>query len=173
MAGCISQCFCSDRVVHSYIYGFFDGPSPSHYTNRMRKLPQCIDQEFGKETLAMYRKLERIKLKSSDFKNHGRFSLRSFSKGVTPVSIKLKNNIRTHRSDCITCRAKKKLLNERIRNINNTIEHYEHEKYMYNNKLTSILGPEIFKQCEKYIYTVREARQLKVLEHQKYKFDKL
>ena len=86
---------------------------------------------------------------------------------------KTKNNIRTHKSDGIIYRAKKKLLNERIRNINNTIEHYEHGKYMCNNNITSILGPENFKQCENHIITVREARHLKVLECQKSRFDRL
>ena len=121
----------------------------------------------------MYRKVERTELKISDLNNHQRFSLRCLSKGVIPVSLKLKNNIRSHRSDCIIYRAKTKLLNERIRNINNTIECYEHEKYMYSNKLISILGSEIFKQCENYINRVREARHLKVLEYQKSRFDRL
>ena len=111
----------------------------------------------------MYRKMERIELKICDNKNHWRFSLRYLSKGVIPVSLKLKNNIRTHKSDCLIYQAEKKLLNESIRNINNTIECLEHEKNMHKNKLNAILGPEILKS-EIYINTAKEARHLKVLQ---------
>ena len=57
-------------------------------------------------------------MKICDYKNHRRFSLRCLGKGITPVSIKLKNNIRTYRSACIISKAERSLLNERIRNVN-------------------------------------------------------
>ena len=109
----------------------------------MKKIPTIIEPEFGKVTLTMYRKLERTELRICNFKNHQRFSLRCLSKGVIPVSLNVKNNIRTHKNDCIIYKVEKELLNERIKNINNTIECFEHEKYMYENKLNSILGPEM------------------------------
>ena len=111
----------------------------------MRKIPQLIDREYGKETLTIYRKLEKIELKISVLKNHQRFLLR---KEVIPVGLKLKNIIRTQKGDCIIHKAERKLLNERIRNINNTIEHYEHDRYMYRDQLKSILRPDICQLCE-------------------------
>ena len=69
--------------------------------NRMKRLPNVIEQEFGKDTPELCRKLERTVLKISDYKNHSRFSHRCLNKGVIPVSLKLKNNIRTCKSDCI------------------------------------------------------------------------
>ena len=56
--------------------------------------------------------------KISNFKNDQRFLLRCLNQGVTPVSLKLKNLTRTKKGEGIIKRAKKQLLNERIRNIN-------------------------------------------------------
>ena len=67
----------------------------------MRRLPYIIEQKFGKDTLKLYRKLEKTVLKISDYKNHRRFLVRCLSKGVIPVSLKLKNQIRTYKSECI------------------------------------------------------------------------
>ena len=50
---------------------------------------------------------------------------------MNPVSLRLKNNIRTHKSDCILQRAEKSLLNERARNINNILKRLDHERYIY------------------------------------------
>ena len=57
-----------------------------------------------------------------------------------------------------------KLLNERIRNINNTIECLDHEKYMHETNLKTIVGPGMFKQCEDYIDAAKEDRHLIVLQ---------
>ena len=130
----------------------------------MRRLPYIIEHEFGKNTLDVYRKLERTVLKISNYKNHRRFSLMCLSKGVTPVSLKLKNNIRTYKSNCIIHQPEKKLLNERIRNINNTIEHLNYVKYMYECDLKVIVGLEMFKKREEYIETAEEIRHNKVLQ---------
>ena len=112
----------------------------------------------------MYKQLEKIMVKISNFKNHQRFSLRCLSRGLIPVSPKLKNNIRIHKGTCITYKAERRLLNERIRNINNTIEHYEHERYMYRDKLILILEPDMFKNCEEHINVAKKTRHLKVFE---------
>ena len=71
----------------------------------------------------------------SDFENHQRFSLRCLSKGVSPVSLKLKNLTRTQKGEHIIKRAEKQLLNEKIRNINYILEWYQHNKCMYREEL--------------------------------------
>ena len=111
-------------------------------------------------------------LKISDYKNP-RFSLRCLNTGITPVSLKLKNNIGTYRSNCIIHKAERKLLNKRIRNINNTIENHEHAKYMYDCELKGIVSIEIYKECEKYIDNAKETRHNKVLQRQVSKFERL
>ena len=67
-------------------------------------------------------------------------------------------------SNCIIHQADRKLLNERIRNINNTIECLDHVKYMYKCDLKYIVGLEMFKVCEEYIDTAKEVRHTKVLQ---------
>ena len=55
----------------------------------MRKIPKLINQKFGKETLTMYRKLERTELKICDFKNHQRFSFRLLDQGSDSIQCKM------------------------------------------------------------------------------------
>ena len=117
----------------------------------MRRFPYIIEQEFGKNTLELYQKLERTVLKISDYKNHRRFSLRCLSKDVAPVSLKLKNNIRTYKSKCIIHKTERKLLIKRIRNINNTIESLEHVKYIWCRFLILLV-----ESCSKLVISVTE-----------------
>ena len=106
------------------------------------------------------------------YKNHQRFSLRCLSKGLIPVRWRLKNNIRTYKSDCIIQRAEKSLLNERIRNIN-ILERLDHDRYMYKLKLSAILGPDLTKECKGFIEDLKETRHMKIMEGQKLKFERL
>ena len=112
-------------------------------------------------------------LKISDYKNYRRFSLRCLSKDITPVSLKLKNNIGTYKSKCIIHNTERKLLNERIRNINNIIENLEHVKYIYENELKGTVSKEIYQECEDYIEYGKETRHNKVLQRQVSKFERL
>ena len=57
--------------------------------------------------------------------------------------------------------------------MNNILEWCEHERYMYNQKLTSFLGPELFQECDSFIEEIKEAKHLKVLECQKSNFERL
>ena len=139
----------------------------------MRRLPNIIEQEFGKSTLELHQKLERTVLKISNYKNHRRFSLRCLSKDIIPVSLKLKNNIGTYKSNCIIHKAEKKLLNKRIRNINNTIENIQHAKCMYECELKGIVSTEIYKECEKYIENAKETSHNKLLQRQVSKFERV
>ena len=92
---------------------------------------------------------------------------------MTLVSLKLKNYIGTYKRNCIIHQAKRKLLNERIRSINNTTESLEHVKYMYECELKGIVSIEIYKECKEYIETAKETRHNKVLQRQFSKFERL
>ena len=106
---------------------------------------------MGKKTTAIYRNWEKMEGKVSDFKNHRRFSLRCLDKGLVPVSLKLKNLVRTQRGRIIIQKAEKQLLNERIKSINYKLEHFDHDRYMYKNELKEILEQEqdheLWKAC--------------------------
>ena len=64
---------------------------------------------------------ERLEKKMVDFANHRRFTLRCLAEDLIPVSIRLKQNIKTLRGHQIIKKAERALLNERIRSINNTL----------------------------------------------------
>ena len=111
-------------------------------------------------------------MKICNYKNHRRFSLRCLGSGITLVSLKLKNIIRTHRSDCIIQKAERSLLKERVRNVNNTSDCLEHDRYMYELKLSAILDQDLMRECKRFIEEHKEARHIKVMEHLKKKYEK-
>ena len=60
--------------------------------------------------------------------------------GITPDSCKIKNPLKSSRSYKIIHKAEKKhLLYERIRNINNILYMYEHNRYKYYSQLRSMI----------------------------------
>ena len=83
--------------------------------NRMRGLVKLIEEKYGKNTTAIFRKWKKMEGKISNFKNHQSFLLRCLDKGSVPVSLRLKNLIRTQKGEGIIYKAEKQLLNERIR----------------------------------------------------------
>ena len=101
-------------------------------------------------------------MKICDYKNHKRFSLRCLGSGITLVSLKLRNTIRTHKSDCIIQKTERSLLNERVRNVNNTLDWLEHDRYMYEQKLSTILNQDMMREYKEFLEEHTEARHTKV-----------
>ena len=114
-----------------------------------------------------------LEIKMSDYRNHLRFSLRCLDRGLIPVSLRLKNLLRTQRGKDIIYKTEKRLLNERIKNINMTLKHYEQEAYMYQHDLKQQIEQNWWEECKLEINKVREIRHNKVLERQRNKFIKL
>ena len=107
----------------------------------MRNLHNAIGTEFGMENVDILRKWKHLEKKIADFKNHRRFTLRCLSQRITPNSLKLRSNIKTTRGKRILEKAERQLANERIRNINNTIEtcSWERDTFIDELKDKSIL----------------------------------
>ena len=80
------------------------------------------------------------------------------------ISLRLQNNITIDKSDCIIQRADTWLVNECIRNIHNTIDHFEQERYMYSEKFCFNPGSLPLQECELLINKVKETRNVRVLE---------
>ena len=87
----------------------------------MRNLHLIILQEFGIEARRLLREWERLRLRSSDYKNHRIFSLRCIHQELIPVSIKLKSTLDTPKARQIIRKAEKDLLQARIKAINNIL----------------------------------------------------
>ena len=63
-------------------------------------------------------------------------------------------------------------MNKRIRNVNNTLDQLEHDRYMYEFKLSPILNQDLMEECREFIVEHKEARHMQVMEQQKKKYDK-
>ena len=99
--------------------------------------------------------------------------MRCLGNGIIPVSIRLKNNVRTQRSDNIIQRAERSLLNERIREVNIILDWLKHDTYMYETKLSAILSQDHMKECKEFITDHKELRHKLVMECQTKKYLKL
>ena len=104
------------------------------------------------------------------YKNHRRFSLRCLGNSIIPVSIRLKNNVRTYKSDCIIQKAERRLLNERIGKVNKILDWLKHDAYVYEVKLSAILNQDLMEECREFIAEHKETRHMQVMEHQKKKY---
>ena len=111
----------------------------------------------------------------ADFQNHRRFSLKCLKFDVIPVSIRLKTNIRTTKGLEIIRKTERKLLNECIRSINNTLELYMYEREAIVQQLEEKLdlNKDIIEDCHSFIKRVIESRHLRVMTRQKRKFELL
>ena len=117
----------------------------------MRNIHNHLNLQYGREMHQNFRRWEKLEMKMVDFSNHRRFSLRCLSKGLIPTSIKLKSNIKTPKGQQIIYKAEKSLLNERIRNINNTIAMLKIQVDTCTYLLETNLEGKIMEECNRFI----------------------
>ena len=89
------------------------------------------------------------------------------------MSIRLKTTFRTAKGLEIIRKTERKLLNEHIRSINNSLELYMYEKEAIVQQLEDKLDHNIMEECNNFIKRVTEARHQRVLDQQKRKFELL
>ena len=112
-------------------------------------------------------------IKMAEFKNHRRFTLRCISKGLIPVSIKLKTKVQTPKGNQILRKAERMLMNKRVRSINNTINMLNCQADTCINNLESILDQDVMEKCHEFINNIRERRHQKTMMRQIKKSEKL
>ena len=117
--------------------------------------------------------MEKFELKMATFQNHRIFSLRCLKEDLIPVSIRLKSNITTPKAKQITRKVERALLNERIRNINNTITMATTKRDTCINTLLEVFPKEIMEECKRFIDLRREAYFRKVKMRQLVKLERL
>ena len=81
--------------------------------------------------------------------------------------------LRTLKGKEIIYKTERRLLNERIKNINMTLKHYKHEGYMYQEDLKQLIDQDSWERCKAEINKVKELRHKSVLDRQMLKFNKL
>ena len=142
-------------------------------SNRMRSLHMHLSIEYDRESVKIFHLWEKYERKMADFANHRRFTLRSLSKGLVPVSICLQKNITTPKGLQIIKRAERALLNERVRLINNTLKMLRYQRDTCIGQLRRVLSNEWMEKCKEFIEVGREQQHLKTMNRQKEKFNRL
>ena len=132
----------------------------------MRNLHLIILQEFGIEARHLLREWERLRLRSSDYRNQRIFSLRCIHNELVPVSIKLKSTLDTPKARQIIRKAEKDLLQARVKAINNILDQVDREIQQCKAKLASIISVERLEECQGFINKVSELRFNKVKQRQ-------
>ena len=132
----------------------------------MRNLHLHIKQEYGIENVKIFWRWEKLEYKMAAFQNHRIFTIRCLKEDLIPVSIKLRSNIKTPRAKIIIKKTERALLNERIRNINNTITMATHERDTCIPTLLEVFPKEIMEDCKSLIFLRREAYYSKVKRRQ-------
>ena len=139
----------------------------------MRNIHNHLTIQYGREMYQNFCRWEKLEMKMVDFSNHRRFSLRCLSKGLIPTSIKLRRNIKTPKGQHIIYKAEKSLLNERIRNINNTIAMLKLQVDTCINLLETKLDRKSMDECYRFIDSKREKRHFQTMRCQLGKFNRL
>ena len=112
-------------------------------------------------------------MKMANFQNHRRFMLRCLSKGIIPVSIRLKTTVKTPKGNYIVRKAERMLMNERVRSINNMITMFRWQIDTCINSLGRCIGMQVMEECHRFISLRRERRHKSTLERQIKKFNSL
>ena len=132
----------------------------------MGNLHLIILQEFGIEARHLFREWERLRLRSSDYKNHRIFSLRCIHQQLIPVSIRLKSTLDTPKARQIIRKAEKDLLQARVKAINNILDQVDRQIQDCRAKLASIIMAERLEECQGFINKVSKLRFNKVKQRQ-------
>ncbi|KAI8517802.1 hypothetical protein Bbelb_038190 [Branchiostoma belcheri] len=145
---------------------FLSTASPPNVTNGW-----CILDHYGTFCLSSVRDLEKTSRKIADFRNHLRFSLRCPKVSITPTSLRLKTSTRGFNANKIIFNAERKLLNERVRQINYKLDGLNARKSNLEKLLREKLSDEIFAETKEFITHGQLAQHEKGKDRQKTKFD--
>ena len=136
----------SERTFILHIQGVFSLPGRG-----------CnIRTKYGQECVKDVRKLEDLTRKVSRHRNHLVFTLRCKDINVTPPSLSLKCPINTTNARRIVDKARKDLVRERIRVINNKLDAFKEKKITLETKLFTLLSREEQQNVTRHIAHVSE-----------------
>ena len=125
-------------------------------------LHRRILQEFGQDSLALFRELEKTSKALARYANHLRFTLRCLSEGLTPVSLKLRSPINSISANRIIRNTERKLLNERVRQVNFTIDKLQVQFAKQWSELSRSINNEVMTLVNNFIEHAREQEHSRV-----------
>ena len=139
----------------------------------MRNLYRYISDIYGLEALYLLRDWGKIQIGDSYYRNNWIFTLRCISKGITPVSIRLKTTVRTSRVRKIIRNAERDILQARVKTINTLLYNNAKQRARCRSQLASIISTTSMLECQELIDKVKESRHLKFRARQINKFNRL
>jgi len=113
-------------------------------------LHSLIRKDYGKDCLKLTKDFEKTARKVANFRNHLRFTLRCLQADVIPRSAKLNSNIKGFRAEKIIHNTERKLLNERVRQINYTIVKLNNKKLDISRALNDRLPRETYDRVSQF-----------------------
>ncbi|XP_072036219.1 uncharacterized protein [Amphiura filiformis] len=134
---------------------------------------QFVNNKFGRDCLQQVRTYEKTARKIATWRNHLRFNLRCLHEEITPRSIKLKSNVSGHRANKILQHAERKLLNERVRQVNFTIDVLKDKQDHISGNLSATLPSDAFTRVEEFTRHAQLAQHQLVKDRHVEKFRKL
>ena len=99
--------------------------------------------------------LGKLQIRDSDYSNHWILNLRCISKGITPVSIRLKTTVRTEKARKIIRKAERYLLQDRVKSINSLLDNNAKQRDLCRSQLASIISTTSMLVCQELIDKVR------------------
>ena len=87
-----------------------------------------IKDNFGRDGLKLFREYVRTARKIASFMNHLRFNLKCFHEDIVPRGIQLsgvQSVVKGHRANIILRNTKRKLIKEKIRQVNYTLDNFK------------------------------------------------
>ena len=117
----------------------------------MRNLHNILLQEDGIEARRLFRLWEKLRLRSSDYKNHRIFTLRCLHNDLIPVSIKLRSTIKSTRAKQILKKVEKELLQARIKSINFILDNTSRQLEECRSKLATIISTQKLRECQDFV----------------------
>ena len=125
------------------------------------------------EALHLLRDWEKFQIRDCNYRNHRIFTLRCISKGIIPVSIRLKTSIQTEKARKIIRKAERDLLQARVKSINCLLGYNAKQRDLWRSKLVSIIFQHFYEKCQELIDKVSEFRHFKVKQRQINKCNRL
>ncbi|XP_072051992.1 uncharacterized protein [Amphiura filiformis] len=139
----------------------------------IESIHNLLRKDYGKDCLILTRNLEKTARKIASFRNHLRFTLRCLQSELTPRSVRLSSNIKGPRADKIIRGTERKLLNERVRQINFTINNLNKKKEAISRDLNDQLPREIYNRVIEFTEHAQLAQHDITKTRQVAKFDRL
>ena len=92
------------------------------------------------EALHLLRDWEKLQIRDCNYRNHRIYILRCISKGLIPVSIRLKTTIRPEKARKIIRKAERDLFQARVKSINSLLGYNAQQRDLSRSKFSSIIS---------------------------------